>query len=352
MSAGGDRDNVHDTGGGSSTTGRHDNIVDNTTSELSRRRTWSRTSRNLEHFPSFPRGNSNTRSTTNQSQPPPRSREEIYLSTHPSIWPGATFNTGGEGLPVFTRDTSGTYVHPEYASYSSGVGWPDNSPLWGLAKPLPRMVNESMRRRRQLDDEQSAKEDSFVEGSEKGDVEAAPWTRTLASLENVERQSLAAARVGKRRATQESFGAGSRDGARTTISSQQTDSMARESGVSQLAKPRSRDSQRPRPARHTTVTSTKDMVNVPSDVPEEDLNDGSQPEKQGEDQHREQDSASQDGEGDIEPQQVREEGRPDIKSGRPKSSTPHDMDADTPLQISQHNGAISGIDSRHHLQSI
>ena len=325
MPAGEERASTPNNGEGTSATGRHESQVNHPSSRLSQRRTWSNTSRNLEQFPSFPHNirNSNTHNITNQSlpPPPPQPRDSIYLSTHPSIWPGATFNTAGEGPPTFTRDANGTYVHPEYASYSSGAGWPDNSPLWSLAKPLPRMVNESMRRRHQHDDGESAQDDSFVEGREKGDVEAAPWTRAL-SPDSHGRESLDRVRSGARRAVHGSSGAGGRDRTHTGLSLSQTNSQARKSSLSRLESVRNTDSTKAKRARDRATTSAKDMVGIPPSVPEERPTEATQPEG-AESQHKGQlgdtESEPESGEQEIEPQQVREEERPDQKSGKSRT---------------------------------
>ena len=43
-------------------------------------------------------------------------------------------------------DTNSTYVHPEYHDMNPDYGKTNEKPIWGLAKPLPRVVRPGMRR--------------------------------------------------------------------------------------------------------------------------------------------------------------------------------------------------------------
>lgn len=65
----------------------------------------------------------------------------------------------------------------------------------------------------------------------------------------------------------------------------------------------------------------KNMVNIPSDMPEHNPKDEAPPEKQDEDQQEEQTSGSKGGGGDIEQQKVQEEEIPGIKTGKSETST-------------------------------
>lgn len=162
-----DPDNRHDTqGAASSSTGRGEEGA----FTLNHRRTWSNNTNNLEHFPSFSQNlySTNPRNTGYQTAHSRSDfRAETFLSTRPSLWPNSTFDRGDDGSPVYSRDAAGTYVASDYAYYNAAVGWPDNSPIWGLAKPLPRIVRQRMRSKH--GDHEEEKEENFVEGEEKGD---------------------------------------------------------------------------------------------------------------------------------------------------------------------------------------
>jgi len=63
------------------------------------------------------------------------------------------------------------------------------------------------------------------------------------------------------------------------------------------------------------------MLNISSDMPEEDPKNEAQPENPDKNQQEEQDSGSESSGGDIEQQKVQEEEIPDIKSGRPEKES-------------------------------
>lgn len=63
------------------------------------------------------------------------------------------------------------------------------------------------------------------------------------------------------------------------------------------------------------------MVNIPSDVLEENRKDEAQPGTQDENQQEAQESGSEGSEGDIEKQKVQEDEMPGIKSGKSESPT-------------------------------
>ena len=174
-----------------------------------------------------------------------------------------------------------------------------------------------------------------MEGREKGDVEAAPWTRAL-SPDGRGRQSLDTVRSGKRRATQASGGTETRNRKHTAVSPRQINSQAQRSSLSGVGPVRSRESTK-------ATTSAKDMVDIPPNVPEEMQLEESQYQHEGQLENTESDPGS--GEEEVEPQQVREEERPDQKSGTSRTyQSKLTWNAETSPQNLLHNGAMSGID--------
>lgn len=274
-------DNPHDTlGVASSSTARGEDRA----YTLNHRRTWSNNTNNLEHFPSFPQNlySTNVRNTGYQTaHSRPEAREETFLSTRPSLWPNSTFDRGDDGSPVYSRDAAGTFVAPDYAYYNAAAGWPDNSPVWGLAKPLPRIVRQRMRSKH--GDHEEEKEATFVEGEEKGDVEAAPWARALDSSADEDTQIMDDQQnehdrrtLGNHETVQHtSAGIGSglkhetrRDTANSTRRRESTNRRA-----SSRLEPQASYARRSRPQRqsheHGTISHIDHGVDVPETVPEE-----------------------------------------------------------------------------------
>lgn len=67
-----------------------------------------------------------------------------------------------------------SYVAPGYYALNPGYQKPENGPVWGLAKPLPRVVRPGMRRDGRDQDEQGVYEDKDAELEEPGSAEAIP----------------------------------------------------------------------------------------------------------------------------------------------------------------------------------
>ena len=78
---------------------------------------------------------------------------------------------------TFTPQThQRSYVHPEYYQLNPGYRRTVDCPVWGLAKPLPRVVRNGMRRGRRQEDEyeHTVVEDRGAEKGEPGSAEAIP----------------------------------------------------------------------------------------------------------------------------------------------------------------------------------
>ncbi|KAH7333306.1 aquaporin-like protein [Rhexocercosporidium sp. MPI-PUGE-AT-0058] len=76
---------------------------------------------------------------------------------------------GGTSLPAHGV----SYIDPTYHEYNPAYQKGQNTPLWGLAKPLPRVVRQGMRRGRG-DDEQGTVEDAEAEIEEPGSSDVIP----------------------------------------------------------------------------------------------------------------------------------------------------------------------------------
>ncbi|TVY85020.1 putative membrane protein [Lachnellula suecica] len=92
-----------------------------------------------------------------------------------------------------------SYVDPEYNELNPRYQRPENAPVWGLAKPLPRVVRPGMRRGQRASSkgqgEQGVVEDTEVEVQEPGTAEAIPQL----GLIDVQRQQAGKERTGRER---------------------------------------------------------------------------------------------------------------------------------------------------------
>ena len=84
--------------------------------------------------------------------------------------PRQPFSLAGSRIPP---NHGGSYIDPHYHEYNPRYQKDFNTPLWGLAKPLPRVVRQGMRRGRS-NAEQGTVENPEAEIQEPGSSEAIP----------------------------------------------------------------------------------------------------------------------------------------------------------------------------------
>ncbi|KAJ5489786.1 Glycerol uptake facilitator protein [Penicillium diatomitis] len=85
-----------------------------------------------------------TRSLSYRSQPPSQlARNQPSQNT---ITSSPSYSLAGPGSTYYQPAPDKVYVDPEYQDYNPRYGCNNEAPVWGLAKPLPRVVRPGMRR--------------------------------------------------------------------------------------------------------------------------------------------------------------------------------------------------------------
>jgi len=112
-----------------------------------------------DHLRSNRAGNLSRLGTQQSTRRPPRHQP-----------PRQPFSLAGSRIPP---NHGGSYIDPDYHEYNPRYQKDFNTPLWGLAKPLPRVVRQGMRRGRSHAG-QGTVEDTEAEIEEPGDSEAIP----------------------------------------------------------------------------------------------------------------------------------------------------------------------------------
>lgn len=86
-----------------------------------------------------------TRSLSYRSQPPePQLVRNGPSSNTITQWP--SHSLAGPGSTTYQPASDRVYVDPDYQDLNPRYGHNNDTPLWGLAKPLPRVVRPGMRR--------------------------------------------------------------------------------------------------------------------------------------------------------------------------------------------------------------
>lgn len=107
-----------------------------------------------------------------------KAHRDIDRPGHPTLSNSYVQPARNSSRPIYSLAGNNTYqniglsyVNPEYYALNPGYQKPKDQPLWGLAKPLPRVVRPGMRRKGQ---EEEVVEDKDAEQEQPGSAEAIP----------------------------------------------------------------------------------------------------------------------------------------------------------------------------------